>query len=221
MTNFRKPSGVGFGCVAGNVFDVFLVLYMSDTNNEVNPELEKSRTFSVHDICRAHQIWKMLATVCCRLKCKCTMNVLMSVCTAVYILVEQPFCPSIMHLKNVAFACCLKISTSALLRAVRMAIRVLYFAFRSVSQTISLSKCWKAKNSLYTYHFSFKFRVSLMPGKDRLWNSLTFCENANPGAKCCKMQRKKRRETQKKLCKIPLYTLFIFRILWEFHVISR
>ncbi len=24
--------------------------------NDVNPKLEKSRTFSVHDICRAHQI---------------------------------------------------------------------------------------------------------------------------------------------------------------------
>ncbi len=41
---------------ADNVFNVFLVLYMSNTNNDVNPELEKSRTFSIRDICRVHYI---------------------------------------------------------------------------------------------------------------------------------------------------------------------
>ncbi len=35
---FPETSGVGFGCVADNVFNVFLVLYMWDTNNDVNPE---------------------------------------------------------------------------------------------------------------------------------------------------------------------------------------
>ncbi len=70
-TNFRKPRSVGFGCVADNVFNVFLVLYVSDTNNDVNPGLEKSRTFSFYDICHAHQIRKMLATVCHQLQCKC------------------------------------------------------------------------------------------------------------------------------------------------------
>ncbi len=68
-------SGVSFGCVADNIFNVFLVLYMSDTNNDVNPELEKSRTFSVRDICSAHQIQKMLATVCCRHECKRTITI--------------------------------------------------------------------------------------------------------------------------------------------------
>ncbi len=52
MTNFQKLSGVSFGCVADNVFNVFLFLYMLDTNNDVNPELEKSQslstTFVVH-----------------------------------------------------------------------------------------------------------------------------------------------------------------------------
>ncbi len=73
-TNFQKPSGVGFGCVADNVFNVFLVSYVLDTNSDVNPELEKSRTFSVREICRAHQIRKMLVAVCPRLERKCTMD---------------------------------------------------------------------------------------------------------------------------------------------------
>ncbi len=75
ITNFWKPSGVGFGCVAYNVFNVFLVLYVWDTNNDINPELEKSQTLSVHDICRAHQLQKMLVTVCRRLECKCTITI--------------------------------------------------------------------------------------------------------------------------------------------------
>ncbi len=49
------------------------------------------------------------------------------------------------------------------------------------------------KHSLHTFHISYE----LMLRKSKPRNPLTFHANADPGAKCCKMQ-KKARKTQKK-----------------------
>ncbi len=52
------------------------------------------------------------------------------------------------------------------------------------------------KHSLYTFHISREFRVSLMPQKNKLRNPMIFFANASHSAKCEK--QKKECETQKK-----------------------
>ncbi len=56
----------------------------------------------------------------------------------------------------------------------------------------------------------------------RARNLLTFCMNANPGTKCCEMQKaKKGARDPKKRRKIPHYMLFAFHILHLFLSISQ
>ncbi len=64
------------------------------------------------------------------------------------------------------------------------------------------------KHLLYTFRISCKFRFLLMTRKNKPRNPLTFCANADPGAKCKK--RKKGRETPKKWLKIPRSILSFF-----------
>ncbi len=44
------------------------------------------------------------------------------------------------------------------------------------------------KHSLYTFRISYEFRVLLMLRKNKPLNPLTFCANADPGAKCKKQK---------------------------------
>ncbi len=68
------------------------------------------------------------------------------------------------------------------------------------------------KHSLYIFRISCEFRVFLLLlRKNKPRNPLTFCTNADLGAKFCKI-RKKESETRKNWRKIPRYTLFVFRI---------
>ncbi len=73
--------------------------------------------------------------------------------------------------------------------------------------------------SLYTFHTSCEFCILFKPQKNKPRNPLTFRANANPGVKCCEMQKvKKETRNVKKVTRntIPRYKLFIFRISWSF-----
>ncbi len=66
-----------------------------------------------------------------------------------------------------------------------------YFAIPSILQMISWNIRQKARN-LYTHCFSFRFRVMLMPWKNKLWNWSTFRKNADQ----CKIQQNVKNMTE-------------------------
>ncbi len=68
-----------------------------------------------------------------------------------------------------------------------------------------------AKHSLYTFRISGEFGVLLMPQKNKQRNPLSFCANADPGAKCCEMQKaKKEVRNAKKVVRNTLLYTFCF-----------
>ncbi len=101
---------------------------------------------------------------------------------------------------------------------IRSDIHVSHFA--GVLQVFLQNTPSNTKHSLYTFHISFKFCVSLMPRKSKRWNCMMFRDNVAPVAKWCEM-RKKWCEMRKKWHEIPCYTFFIFHILRHFYAISR
>ncbi len=80
------------------------------------------------------------------------------------------------------------------------------------------------KHSLYTYRISCKFRVLLMPRKNKPRNPLSFRTNADSGAKCCEMQKvKKGAQNGKKVTRNTLLYIFHFShfaIIFAYFAIS-
>ncbi len=75
--------------------------------------------------------------------------------------------------------------------------------FTGISRMFSRNTPGNTKHLLYTFRISCEFRVLLMPQKNKPQNPLTFCVNADPGVKCCKMWKAKKvtRNT-------PLYSFY-------------
>ncbi len=70
----------------------------------------------------------------------------------------------------------------------RPAIHFSYFAFRKYFRETPQN----TKHSLYTFRVSYEFCVLLMLQKNKPQNSFTFRTNADPGARCYKMQKAKK-----------------------------
>ncbi len=104
---------------------------------------------------------------------------------------------------------------------VRPAIHVSQFAFH---ECFSRNTQWNIKHSLYTFRISCEFRVLLMPQKNKPQNHLSFRANANPGVKCCEMQKaKKGAQNVKKVAQnTPLYTFrfLLFPSIFAYFAIS-
>ncbi len=71
------------------------------------------------------------------------------------------------------------------------------------------------KHFLYTFRMKCKFRTLLVQRKNKPQNPLTFCVNADPGAKCCEMPKAKK-GTQN--AKYPAIHFLFFVFCAHFHI---
>ncbi len=76
---------------------------------------------------------------------------------------------------------------------IRPAVHFSYFSFRGYFANVYVKHTTKCETLPIHFRISGKFRVLVMPWKNKPRNPLSFRPNADPGAKCCERQKGEKR----------------------------